>query len=88
MKPLLIALLLTTTMTSTAQLKPVPSGVYVWNDLPVKKEPQRESRKIAEGTTNTREPCPGRHMHRMILKNSSSSKKANLHVLSGTDQPN
>ena len=52
MKPLLFALLLTTTMIGTAQLKPVPSGVYVWNDLPVKKEAQRESRKIAEGTTN------------------------------------
>ncbi len=40
------------TMNSQAQLKPITSGIFVWNDLPVKKEAQRESRKIAEGTTN------------------------------------
>jgi quercetin dioxygenase-like cupin family protein len=34
-----------------AQLKPVSSGVFRWDELPVKKEAQRESRKIAEGTT-------------------------------------
>jgi len=38
-------------MNSVAQLKPIGSGVYYWNELPVKKETQRESRKIAEGTT-------------------------------------
>jgi mannose-6-phosphate isomerase-like protein (cupin superfamily) len=34
-----------------AQLKPVPSGVIHWSDLTVKKDNQREGRKIAEGTT-------------------------------------
>jgi len=34
------------------QLSPITSGVYHWNELPVKKEEQRESRKIAEGTTS------------------------------------
>ena len=36
---------------SFAQLHPIASGVYKWNDLPVKKEGLRESRKLAEGTT-------------------------------------
>ena len=39
-------------MTATSQLKPVSSGIFSWNELPVKKEAQRESRKITEGTTN------------------------------------
>ncbi len=34
-----------------AQLKPVPSGVIHWNDLLVKENGQRQSRKIAEGST-------------------------------------
>lgn len=34
-----------------AQLQPVRSGVFHWNDLPVKKDGLRESRKILEGTT-------------------------------------
>jgi quercetin dioxygenase-like cupin family protein len=34
-----------------AQLQPITSGVYHWSELPVKKDTQRESRKIAEGTT-------------------------------------
>jgi quercetin dioxygenase-like cupin family protein len=38
-------------MTASAQLLPVTSGVFHWTDLPVKKEADRESRKIAEGTT-------------------------------------
>lgn len=38
-------------MNATAQLSPVTSGVFHWADLPVKKEEQRETRKIAEGTT-------------------------------------
>jgi len=38
-------------MNSFAQLQPVASGVYHWSELPVKKDDQRESRKIAEGTT-------------------------------------
>jgi (S)-ureidoglycine aminohydrolase len=38
-------------MNLVAQLKPVSSGVFHWGQLPVKKDAQRESRKIAEGTT-------------------------------------
>jgi len=37
---------------SMAQTDIIHSGVYHWNDLPVKKEKQRESRKILEGSTN------------------------------------
>jgi quercetin dioxygenase-like cupin family protein len=39
-------------MSSFAQLQTIGSAVYHWNNLPVKKDNQRESRKIAEGTTN------------------------------------
>lgn len=39
-------------MDTFAQLPPVTSGVFHWNDLPVKKGEKREGRKIAEGTTN------------------------------------
>ncbi len=39
-------------MNAAAQLKPVGSGVFHFNDLPVKKDKGRESRKITEGTTN------------------------------------
>ena len=39
------------TMNAFAQLKPVTSGVIHWNDLVVKNDNQRQSRKIAEGTT-------------------------------------
>jgi len=52
MKITLSILLLTITMSSFAQLAPITSGVYHWAELPVKTEPQREGRKIAEGTTN------------------------------------
>ncbi len=38
-------------MNSFAQLNPVGSGVFHWNDLPVKKDGLREGRKITEGTT-------------------------------------
>lgn len=38
-------------MNTFAQLQPIESGVFKWNSLPVKKEAQRESRKLAEGTT-------------------------------------
>jgi quercetin dioxygenase-like cupin family protein len=51
MKIILLSLFYIITMNSHAQIKPVPSGVIHWNDLPVKKDKQRESRKIAEGTT-------------------------------------
>ena len=36
---------------SCAQLQPVPSGAYHWDDHPVKKGEDRESRKILEGTS-------------------------------------
>ena len=38
-------------MNASSQLTPITSGVFHWNELPVKKEEQRETRKIAEGTT-------------------------------------
>jgi mannose-6-phosphate isomerase-like protein (cupin superfamily) len=51
MKIILLFLLHTITMETLAQLKPVGSGVFHWVELPVKKDNQREGRKIAEGTT-------------------------------------
>ncbi|MFI5133786.1 MAG: cupin domain-containing protein [Chitinophagales bacterium] len=38
-------------MNTFAQLQPITSAVFHWNELQVKKEEQREGRKIAEGTT-------------------------------------
>lgn len=35
-----------------AQLKPIPSGVYHWVDIPVTKSADREGRKFMEGTTS------------------------------------
>ncbi len=52
MKPVLLSLLLTIGMNSFAQLQPITSGVYRWNDLLVKKDGLRESRKLLEGSTN------------------------------------
>jgi len=49
---ILLNIFFTMTLTAFTQLQPVGSGVFHWNDLPVKKETQRESRKILEGTTN------------------------------------
>ena len=51
MKNILVLSLNLFAMNTLAQLKPVPSGVIHWSDLPVKKDNQRECRKIAEGTT-------------------------------------
>jgi mannose-6-phosphate isomerase-like protein (cupin superfamily) len=51
MKAICLFLLHIVAMNTFAQLKPITSGVYHWNELQVKKEAQRESRKIAEGTT-------------------------------------
>ena len=39
-------------MNSFAKLQPIGSGVFHWAELPVKKDSQRESRKLVEGTTN------------------------------------
>lgn len=51
MKIILLSLLQLIVMNSFSQLPPILSGVYHWNELPVKKEAQRETRKILEGTT-------------------------------------
>lgn len=51
MKLLPLAFLVMAAFSANAQLTPIGSGVFKWNDLPVKKEAERESRKIAEGTT-------------------------------------
>ena len=50
-KKYLIILMQCITLNCFAQLLPVESGVFKWNSLPVKKESQRETRKLAEGTT-------------------------------------
>lgn len=52
MKLLLLALFSLIAMNTLAQLQPIGSAVFHWNDLPVKKSDQRESRKLIEGTTN------------------------------------
>lgn len=52
MKIILILLLPIIVMDTFAQLKPITSAVYHWKELPVKKDNQREGRKIAEGTTS------------------------------------
>lgn len=52
MKIILLLLLHTIIMNAFSQLKPVTSGVITWASLPVKKDVQRESRKLTEGTTN------------------------------------
>jgi quercetin dioxygenase-like cupin family protein len=51
MKYFFIAVLLISAGHCRAQLQPVGSGVYHWNELPVKKNNDRESRKLLEGTT-------------------------------------
>jgi len=52
MKIRFLFLLQTIVLGTFAQLQPITSGVFHWNDLPVKKDNQREGRKILEGTTN------------------------------------
>ncbi|MES1217567.1 MAG: cupin domain-containing protein [Bacteroidota bacterium] len=51
MKIILSLLLYIIAMNSFGQLQPITSGVFHWSELQVKKDNQRESRKIAEGTT-------------------------------------
>ena len=51
MKPLLLIATFIATMPSFAQLPAIHSGVYHWNELPMKADSERESRKILEGTT-------------------------------------
>ena len=52
MKPFFLIALSGITMSSYAQLQPITSAVYHWNDLPVKVDGQREGRKLLEGTTS------------------------------------
>jgi len=52
MKLILLSLFVTFTMNVFSQLQPVTSGVFHWNELLVKKDSQKESRKLVEGTTN------------------------------------
>jgi mannose-6-phosphate isomerase-like protein (cupin superfamily) len=51
MKKCLLIVLLFFSLQSLAQLQPIGSGVYHWNEFPVKKDSLRESRKILQGTT-------------------------------------
>ena len=51
MRIIFIILLQSILIKTFAQLQPIRSAVYHWNELPVKKDKQRESRKIAEGST-------------------------------------
>ena len=51
MRCLFSLLLFQIAINSAAQLQPVGSVVFHWNELPVIKKDQRESRKITEGTT-------------------------------------
>lgn len=51
MKLLFLLLFNITAMSLSAQLQPITSGVFHWADLPVKKDNQREGRKLVEGTT-------------------------------------
>ena len=39
------------TFSTFAQLQPIPSGVYKWSSMPVKTDPDRETRSIMEGTS-------------------------------------
>lgn len=50
MKTILYITLYFMALSSSAQLKPIPSGVYRWADLPVKVEEERETRSVFEGT--------------------------------------
>jgi len=51
MKKLILLTLISASLNTMAQLKPIPSGVYHWADFPVVKSDDREGRKIMEGTT-------------------------------------
>ena len=52
MKLSLLLMTYAITMNISAQVKPVTSGVFHWDDLAVKKDGQREGRKILESTTH------------------------------------
>lgn len=51
MKPLLLIILNILTLSGVAQFQPIKSGVYHWNDLPVRVGTNRETRRIMEGTS-------------------------------------
>jgi hypothetical protein len=83
---LLLACLLFTG--AAAQLTAIGSGVYHYNEAPVKKDSLRETRKFLEGTTGAldflkhmppyskRVLCQSLHIHKKILKNWLLLKKA------------
>jgi quercetin dioxygenase-like cupin family protein len=52
MKTILLSLLVANTLNAFSQLQPVGSAVFHWMDLDTKKDDKRETRKLAEGTTN------------------------------------
>ncbi len=52
MKIVLTLLLQVITVSLLSQLSPVGSGVYHWNEIAVKKDKMRESRRILQGTTS------------------------------------
>ena len=52
MKIILIILSSIFTLTTRAQLEPVSSGVYKWDEFPIKQGELKESRKILEGSTS------------------------------------
>jgi quercetin dioxygenase-like cupin family protein len=52
MKNGLLLFFLLLSINAVAQLQPIGSGVYHWNELVVKKDSLRETRKLLEGTTN------------------------------------
>lgn len=49
---ILLNLFLSITLNTFSQLQPVTSGVFKWAALPLKKDSQHETRKLAEGTGN------------------------------------
>lgn len=51
MKSLVIIALCLSSLSALSQLQPVKTGVYRWADHPVRKNEDRESRKILEGTS-------------------------------------
>jgi len=51
MKLAIITALCLSSLFTYAQVQPVKSGVYHWDDLPVKERVDRESRKILEGSS-------------------------------------
>jgi quercetin dioxygenase-like cupin family protein len=51
MKNVFLLILACCNLQAIAQLQPIGSGVFHWNDIPVKKDSLREGRKIVQGST-------------------------------------